>query len=350
MRKCVAMAMVGGAVALAAGDVRAELAVTWRDIEPISNAAAFGATGLSGITHAGGESYWAVRDNSNQVLHLQISVSPAGTISSATIASGVTLSQTRDFEGIALGGGGTVLLAEEGTPGVHQYDLASGNYIASLPTPAVFSNRVANFGFESLARSGDGSTVWTANEEALSVDGPRSTAAAGSVVRLLRFDTSGADATAGAQYAYVTDPIHSAGGSDRSGLVDLVVLPDGRLLALERSAAQALPALVNRIYEIDLAGATDVSGIAGLIGESYTPVTKRLLWQGTADGLFGQNLEGLALGPQLAPGTYALVGVIDDGDPVSSNSVVTFELTGVPEPGGLALLGVGALGLLRRRR
>ncbi len=111
---------------------------------------------------------------------------------------------------------------------------------------------------------------------------------------------------------------------------DLLALPDGTLLGLERSVAVTSPIYLSRIYEIDFDGATDVSAAAfnsGLIGQTYTPVGKELLWAGAADGSSGQNLEGLTLGPQLANGNWALLGVVDDGDSLSSNTIVSFELS-----------------------
>jgi len=64
---------------------------------------------------------------------------------------------------------------------------------------------------------------------------------------------------------------------------------------------------------------------------TYSSVVKELLWSGTADGgFFGQNLEGLALGPQLANGNWVLLGVVDDGDSFSSNTIVSFELSANP--------------------
>lgn len=346
MRQTITCTAVAGVLALTSASAFADLAVTWRGIRGITNATSEQLTGLSGISYAGGNTYWAVRDNSNTLFRLEIDLNTDASLAAATAVAAQLVAETRDFEGIAVASAGRVLLAEEGTPAVRHFDLASGAHLETLPTPAVFSNRLANLGFESLALTGD--TVWTANEEALSVDGPRSTSSAGSVVRLLSFDLP--SSSAGAQYAYVTDPIHASTGGDRSGLADLVALPDGRLLALERSAAASIPAVVNRIYEIDFTAATDVSGMDGLAGETYTPVTKRLLWQGTADnGLLGQNMEGLTLGPEIAPGRWVLIGVIDDGDPVSTNSVVAFELTGIPEPGALGLIAVAAVTLLGRR-
>lgn len=136
---------------------------------------------------------------------------------------------------------------------------------------------------------------------------------------------------------YQVDPIHVAGifNQRRSGLSDLVALPDGAILALERSfdVSIAAPLYRSRVYEVDLSSATDV-GVAqfaaGLIGQSFTPVGKELLWSGQVGGSNGQNLEGLCLGPRLANGNWLLVGVVDNSsgnDGVSFNTLVTFELS-----------------------
>jgi hypothetical protein len=178
--------------------------------------------------------------------------------------------------------------------------------------------------------------MWTANEQALTVDGPQSTSSSGTVVRLLKMNVSGNMVAAGSQYAYNVEPIHgtSAVGSPQSGLSDLAVMPDGTLLALERSVAFTSPLYLNRIFEVNSSGATDVSVGAmasGLIGQTYTSVSKQSLWSGAADGALGQNMEGLTLGPRLANGSYVLLGVVDDGfngssdtDPQSNNTLVAY--------------------------
>lgn len=317
--------------------VNAQLAMSERDAADLPSTATdqhgvpFAITGLSGIAYAGevggskpaAHRFVAVMDNSNHLVEIEMVFDVDGSIVSAGVVAGVSLAESRDFEGIAFAGvsRSTVLLSEEGTPSVREYRRDDGSSVGALPTPPVFLSRRDNFGFESLAASG--STVWTANEEALTVDGPLSTTSAGSVVRLVRFD----DGVPGVQLAYVTAPIHGLviSGS-RSGLSDLVLLPDGRLLALERSLALASPLFLTRIYEVDSVGATDVSMLDGLIGQTFTPVTKRQLYSG------GQtNLEGLCVGPRLADGSRVLVGVVDDADPVSVNRVVSFRLTGVVE-------------------
>lgn len=291
----------------------------------------FPIVGLSGITRRTGDEYLAVMDNSNRLVRLRILLNPDGSIAGVGVLGGLTLANTRDFEGAAFvpaadpGGSGSVLLAEEGTPAVHEYALADGAWIRSLATPGLFAARRDNLGFESLSRRGLTGELWTANEEALTPDGPVSTTTAGTIVRLLRFADSGSGLVPDRQVAMITAPLHGTPVSGfRSGLVDLVALPSGRLLALERSLAFSLLGLFQtRLYELDWSGATEVSGIAALAGASFAPAARRLLYQGSLN-----NLEGLCLGPRLPSGRYALIGVIDDGDPISVNAVVSFELAG----------------------
>jgi len=208
------------------------------------NGAAFTVAGMSGIAARGGNQYIAVMDNSNKLVFITIIVGDDGTILSAAITGGLSLSQTHDFEGVAYNAtANSVFLSEENTPAVHEYSLANGQRLRTLATPAIYSQRRANFGFESLAAAGDQSNLWTANEEALAVDGPLSTTSTGTVVRLLRLDrvggAGGAYAAVG-QFAYQCAPIHGSFiSSSRSGLSDLLQLADGTLLSLERSFALA---------------------------------------------------------------------------------------------------------------
>lgn len=308
------------------------LSVTFRGTRTLGTTAVdqFGApftvAGLSGITYVGGDEFLAVMDNSNKIVRLEIALASDGAIASAGILGGVTLLESRDFEGIARAdaGGATVWLSEEGTPAVHEFDLTTGARLRTLATPSIFAERRDNFGFESLSRFDGGAALWTANEEALLSDGPRSTATQGTLVRLLRFERSGDEYLPGPQYAYLTQPLHGLAVTDaRSGVSDLVWLPSRRLLVLERSFAFAFPPFQNRIYEVTLSSATDVRTFDHLPDPGVTLAAKRLLWSGGVN-----NMEGLALGPALAGGGFALLGVVDDGDPISANAIVAFQLTG----------------------
>ena len=310
----------------------AQLQVVPRSLQPLGAQAvdqhgqAFTVTGLSGLTYVGGERYLAVLDNSDKVVELVVQLAPDGSITSATFGAGLTLAESRDFEGIADPGSGQVLLSTEDGPDLRSYALSGGALAGTIAPPPIFNAIRNNRGFEALTVRCDRSALWFANEEALTVDGPVAGPGQSTVVRLQRMDLGGPVPTAAAQFAYEVEPMHGGAlpnNGGQSGLVELVSLPDGTLLALERSAALAFPLFQSRLYELDLVGATDVSGFPALAGATYTPVGKRLLWQGSA-----ANLEGLCLGPELPGGNHALIGVIDDGDPTSISALVPFELIG----------------------
>lgn len=323
-----------GTAALASCAHGQELAVTFRDGANLGSSAtdqagrSFAVTGLSGIAYAGGETYWAVMDNADKLVRLRIVLAGDGTISSAAITDGLTLAQSRDHEDLALTTWGTALVCEETGPGVHEYALADGLLVRSLAIPAIYANRRGNFGFEAMTLGADGS-LWVANEEALTVDGSVSTPQAGTRVRVQCFDVTQGAVSAGVQVGYVTAPMHAGAISGgRSGLVAMVTLPSGRLVAMERSFASNFSRFFEtRVYEATLTGATDTSGLASLL-EMHVPAGKRLMYRG------GQtNLEGLCLGPALAGGGHAMVGIVDDGDPLSVNRVVSFVVTGPVGPG-----------------
>lgn len=299
---------------------------------------------MSGVTYvgpvAGLHRFIAAEETHGQLIQFDVAFTAAGAINSVSNYTAIPISFTQDFEGIAYTNPtrNSVFVSHENGPGVRELSLATGAGLQSLTMPTVFTtagNKRSNLGFESLTRTLDGATMWTANEQALTVDGPVATASAGTPVRLLKMNVAGNSVSIGPQYVYQVAPIHGSStlGSPQSGLSDLVAMPDGTLLALERSVAVTSPLYLNRIYEIDFAGATDVSlgaTASGLIGQSYTPVSKSSVWSGAADGASGQNLEGLSLGPQLANGSWVLLGVVDDGDDFSSNTIVSFTATANP--------------------
>ena len=297
---------------------------------------------LSGVTYLGPSAlpdthlFAAIQDSGGVIVTIEAEFEADANLVNAAAVDSLALVQQLDFEGIAFTGSAenTVYVSEENSPGVREYDFSTGSLLQALSIPNVFGNRRANRGFESLARSADGSKLWTANEEALTVDGGLATTSAGSTVRLLQFDASGETYIAGSQFAYVTEPIHGELFPNRSGLADLVVLPDQTVLALERSAAFASPLFLSSIFELDFAGATEVNGHrfdAGLLNDpNFETVEKQLLWSGAADGGAGQNLEGLALGPRLTNGNWVLFGVSDDSSS-NSSTITSWELSAIPD-------------------
>ena len=93
-------------------------------------------------------------------------------------------------------------------------------------------------------------------------------------------------------------------------------LDDGTVLVQEREMSVKgggflpVPSFRCRIYQVDVAGATDVSGISSLNGATYKPVAKKVVFaQNTGFAMY----EGLCLGPRLTDGSRSLL-MISDGD------------------------------------
>ncbi|MFM8498338.1 MAG: esterase-like activity of phytase family protein [Planctomycetia bacterium] len=284
--------------------------------------------GLSGITWLGGERYVAVMDNSASLVRFHLTLAADGKPVAATAFESVALAERHDYEDVAprLGGAAGVFLCEEDTPAIRMFSLANGAAAGVVGVPRIFRGRRVNRGFEALALDPDGLHLWTANEEALSADGPAAVLQGSTVVRLTRLPTGGAGKAF--QVGYRVDPPHAfvpvVAGPTFSGVVALVALGRDRLLVLERSAGPGLPPFESRIYFVDTARAVDVSDIdAGLAGRPDSCVEKTLLWSGA----LGLNLEGLCLGPRLAADRRALVGIADNGGLETPTQVTGFELS-----------------------
>ena len=291
----------------------------------------FAVSEMSGVTYVGPSPvvgrhrFLTVQDDGTGVVTFDAAFDLAGNLVSAEAVSELALPGNLDAEGI-VAVGDTLWVSEENSPGVRQFDRTTGVQLQNVTVPAVFTtNKRNNRGFESLAYDAASSTLWTGNEEALTVDGALATSSAGTTVRLLELSVSGDIVTAGQQFAYDVQPIHGlAFGPARSGLAELVSLPDGTLIGLERSAAFASPLILHRVYEVDFAGATDVSEGAlgaGLDGQTFASVGKELLWSGGINE--SENMEGLTVGPRLPSGDWILLGVVDNGGS-GNNTIATF--------------------------
>lgn len=294
--------------------------------------------GLSGITYAGDGTYWGLLEREAKLLRLRVAMRPDASIESVSIDRTVQMSKGADFEGIAFNAThpDTMMVSTE-KPEVIEVSLKDGRVLRTLELPRIFDQIERNQGLESLTVSADSQTLWTANERALKIDGnpqqPVTPFLSSTRVRLLRYDREGDTFKPAAQFEYQTGGVHGAAG--QIGLCDLAALPDGRLLSLERSAAQGLSgkkSIRTRIYLIDVTGATDVSEApydAGLVNESPVKVSKTLLFDGFVCDGDGENLEGLCVGPELSRGRFTVLGVVDHTDGgvgVSAPAIVAFEL------------------------
>ena len=297
-------------------------------------------SGLSGTTHLGDDRYVGVLEWDAKLVHLRVTTRGDASIEKVDIDREVPIAKGRDFEGVAFAPArpDSVLVSTE-KPALFEVSLRDGRVLRDIPVPTMFDQIVKNQGFESLAFSADGRTLWTANERALPIDGNPKTPATPFLcptrVRVQRYDVTGSgDATPREQFEYMTSGVHDVAG--QIGLCDLAALPDGRLLALERSAAQNLSgvrSIRTRIFLVDVTGATDISRPpfdAGLVDRTPTRVSKTPLYDGFVCDADGENLEGLCLGPPLGDGRWVVLGVVDNTDggmAVSKSAVVSFELT-----------------------
>ncbi len=295
----------------------------------VVNLSGNGATELSGLTWAAADQYYAVSDNDAKLYPLTIQIDPAtGTILAVNVSPAIQLATGSDLEGVAYNAANSsVFASDESGPAIRQYSLADGSLLQTLTIPAVFAGHRSNLSLESLSLQ-PGQALWTANEEALSSDGPVSSFTEGTTVRLQKFD---AGLSAAGQWAYVTDAIPGDLGNNGrdievSGVADLLALPNGDLLVMERALGASPFGFRIRLYQVDLTGASDVSALPGLAGQSFTPVTKMLLWEGHFNA---NNFEGIALGPALSGGVYSLVLVSDDGSGLLQG---LYALTLAPPP------------------
>lgn len=287
---------------------------------------------LSGIAYAGGSQFYAVSDQGGMLFPLDVTIDPtSGAILGVEVGSGTVLAQGVDLEGIVYdAASGSVLVADESGPALREHALSDGALLDEIALPAIFSAARSNLSLESLTLDSAGGLLWTANEEALTVDGEPSGFATGTTVRLQRFDASREPA---GQWAYTTDPIPGgpALGLERSGVADLLALPGGELLVLERSFSSVF--FRTRIYQVDFAGATDTSELGNLASDPHIPVGKILLWELGGEGSLRANYEGLALGPALDAQDWSLLLIADDGGG-ADRFLYPLRITFAPEPTG----------------
>lgn len=184
-----------------------------------------------------------------------------------------------------------------------------------------------NRGFEGLAVSPDGKRAYAMLQSAMLDEGGGN----GVYNRIVAFDTATGQAIA--QYAYKMD-----GSSQGRGISAIVALNDREFLVLERNnrgvgVDSELTPANKKVFKIDITGATDVSNLdltddGTTLKPGITLVTKVAtpfldLAPNTLSALGNlppEKLEGLAIGPKLADGTYMILTGTDNDFSVTQDA------------------------------
>lgn len=216
--------------------------------------------------------------------------------------------------------GGTIVWSDETTPALIEATregLAVGHFelpIYHVPRDGQLVGIRSNLGHEALAITPDGNQLIAITESALAQDGPNPTLASGAFARLLVFDVPTRRTIAEFVYAVEGIPVASTHPQpfQDNGVTSALYLNDGRLLVLERSFARGVGTTI-QIFEVKLAGATNVLGRETLQGAKFTPVAKSPVMTLSAirHSYDVDNIEGMALGPSVA-GKPTIVLVSDN--------------------------------------
>jgi hypothetical protein len=248
-----------------------------------------------------------------------------------------------DPEAIRLAAGRLIWSSEgdaTGRPSITKADLA-GKGLGTFKLPDAFlpdegaggrggRGVRGNLGFEGLALSPDGRTLYTATENALLQDGDKASLAAGSPARLLVLDLAEGKVTG--DYLYETEKIFQAppvpGAPADNGVSEILALDAEHLVVVERSYVAGVGNHI-AFFTVSLAGAEDVSARPSVAGAKALSKT---LWFKIDEGDFGgldiDNIEAATWGPEIE-GERSLVIASDNN--FSRNQSTQFLLFTVPK-------------------
>lgn len=295
-------------------------------------------------------------------------LNPAALLGGSTSVLGASF----DPEGLVVGTNGNFFVSDEYGPSIYEFSPTGALVRAFTPPanllakksdgtldyvdgrPTITSGRQDNRGFEGLTISPDGTKLFAILQDPLVNEGTSGSTADGRYspnLRIVRFDI--ATGQSDAQYVYQLESLSaindripgttndfSATAQGRNiGVSSIVAINNNELLVLERDnrgfgvdaivgGTTNVPVASKRVYKIDLTGATDVSGISlagtNTLPTGVTPVGKSLFLDvaealQSAGQTIPEKIEGLALGPQLADGSFALLLATDNDFSVTQN-------------------------------
>ncbi len=283
------------------------------------------------------------------------------------------LGNALDSEGIVRLKNGHFLVSDEYGPSIYETK-ADGTFIRAFTQPAnvlpkvggnpdfanaVNTGRQDNRGYEGLTINADGTKAWAILQDPLQEDGTGTNPGRRSPnLRIVEFDMATGQPTA--QYAYQLESLASINARIPGTAEDFGATAQGRnigassitwiggtsFLVIERDnrgqgpdnllAGPLATVGSKRIYLIDIAGATDVSAISfagsNALPGGVTPVSKTLFLDVqaalvAAGEIIPEKFEGLAIGPRLAGGGFAIMLATDNDFSVTQNgSFVQFDV------------------------
>jgi hypothetical protein len=304
--------------------------------------------GISGLEQAADGSYWAISDDRggergtprfyNLSLDyesgkpVEVGIKRQSHMLRPDGAKFLASARTVDPESIRRAPNGNLYWSSEGNwssdaAQLHQPFLremtTEGKFVREFSVPAMYQYRDNattgarnNKVFEALTVADDG-TVYIANEDALVQDGPLTTVAAGSVVRVTAMDPASGNAKA--QYAYRLPPIPvdappgAAFGPD-NGLSEMLATGKNRFIAVERAFAAGIGNTIRLVETEITSSTTNVLSVPSLSGASYTAMGRKLLLEMpiTYQGVKLDNIESITWGRTLANGNRTLVLAADN--------------------------------------
>lgn len=285
------------------------------------------------------------------------------------------LGQSFDPEGFVVAPNGNFYVSDEYGPSLYEFS-PHGSLVRAFETPdnilpkvdntlnfldgrgTLTSGRQDNRGFEGLAISPDGSKLFAMLQDPLINEGSSNEGRRSRNLRLVEFDT--ATGKSSAQYIYqledIVDINNRIPGTDNDfgatsqgrniGISAIIALNESEFLVLERDnrgigvddPLGINPVGSKRVYQINLTGATDVTGIS-LAGTNdlplgVNPVNKigtpliDIAAALTNAGLpIAEKLEGLTVGPRLNDGSYAIIlGTDNDYSVTQTGSGTQFDV------------------------
>lgn len=314
-----------------------------------------------------------------------------------------TLGTSIDPEGLTVDKAGNFFVSDEYAPVVRKFD-ATGRLLQTFAVPnnlvprradgtidyngdrdtPVTKGRQDNRGFEGLTISNDGTKLYAMLQDPLFEEGRAGQGRRGSYVRIVEFDAATGLQTA--QYAYqleaytdinqrIADPAQRFTENNQGrkiGISSIEMLPDGRILVLERDGrglgtdddyltGGLRQSGSKRVYTISLDGATDIKDVPltnGVLPAGVRTVTKSAApWLDILASINGaatvvEKLEGFSLSDALEDGGRYFYVLSDNDFSVTQTgagvqSDICFDASGqnystvaldTPCPAGTALI------------